>query len=361
MKNPKVSVLMSVYNGEKFLEETMDSILSQTCQDWECIVIDDCSTDNTPVILAQYARRDKRICVYRNEHNQKLPASLNRALQLAKGTYIVRMDADDVCRRDRLEKQVAFMEKNPDLNISCCRLMALVGDDVFPTVLQRREEPEMVKALFLFFNPIIHPGVIARRAVMKKFGYRKEFTCTEDFDLWCRMICAGEKIAIQGDYLLLYRIHEKQVTMTASKEQKAQYRRIICPFYEKMMFPLKEDELDFLQRGIYEREILDIKEFMLFFSHIKRVNKTKKTFTKNGIVYAAFEVIMAYRSEFSLSKGEVFRILLKFPPGFLLKEVFRRKAALHRALDDCIEAQREFNLSFSHFQNGTGIPYYRRK
>lgn len=361
MKEPKVSVLMSVYNGGKFLKDAMDSILEQTYQDWECIVIDDCSTDNTPQLLSEYAQKDKRIRVYRNEKNQKLPASLNRALKSAKGTYIVRMDADDICRRDRLEKQVAFMEQNRGLSLSCCRLMALMGDEIFPATLQRRGEPEMVKAQFLFFNPIVHPGVIARKTVMEKFWYREEFTCTEDFDLWIRMLAAGETLAIQEDYLLLYRIHEKQVTKTARKQQQEQYRRIIRPFYEKMLFPLEEDELQFLQQGIYDREVFDIKKFMRFFSRVKQVNKEKKMFSKESITYAGFEVIMAYRSEFSLSKKEVFRALLKLPPVFLAREIFRRKTAFNMALEDCREAERAFNLSFSHVQAGTGIPYYQRK
>lgn len=127
MNKPFVSVLISVYNGEEFLQEAMDSVISQTFSDWECIVIDDCSDDRTAGILKEYAKRDKRIRFYRNEVNKRLPGSLNRALELARGYYVIRMDADDVCRRDRFEKQIGFMEKHPELSMSCCKIAVLRG------------------------------------------------------------------------------------------------------------------------------------------------------------------------------------------------------------------------------------------
>ena len=116
---------MSVYNGEDYLNEAIDSVLKQSFTEWELIVINDCSTDRTAEILSQYEAADARVKVYTNEVNLRLPSSLNKAISYARGKYIARMDADDICISDRLEKQYAFMEGNPDVALSSCRFMTL--------------------------------------------------------------------------------------------------------------------------------------------------------------------------------------------------------------------------------------------
>ena len=107
---PDISVIMSVYNGEKYLEEAIESVRNQTFQNWELVVINDCSTDSTAEMLADFAIKDERIKVHTNEVNLKLPTSLNKAISLSAGKYIARMDADDICLPDRLEKQYKFMD-----------------------------------------------------------------------------------------------------------------------------------------------------------------------------------------------------------------------------------------------------------
>ena len=114
-KNIKISVVMAVYNGEKYLRSAIDSILSQTYIDFEFIIIDDCSTDNTANILESYT--DSRIQIIRNEKNLRLPASLNKGLKIAKGKYIARMDADDIAMPDRFEKQVKYLEAHQEVAV----------------------------------------------------------------------------------------------------------------------------------------------------------------------------------------------------------------------------------------------------
>ena len=122
---PKISVIMSVYNGEDYLAEAIESVLGQSFEEWELIVVNDCSTDRTGEILQQFALRDARVKVVTNEINLRLPSSLNKALLLANGKYIARMDADDICLPERLEKQYLFMEQNADVALSSCRFMTL--------------------------------------------------------------------------------------------------------------------------------------------------------------------------------------------------------------------------------------------
>ena len=115
---PEISVIMSVYNGETYLAEAIESVVNQTFQNWELIIINDCSTDSTAEILADFSSRDERIKVHTNEINLKLPTSLNKAISLSNGKYIARMDADDICLPDRLEKQYKFMEEISDVALS---------------------------------------------------------------------------------------------------------------------------------------------------------------------------------------------------------------------------------------------------
>ena len=125
-KAPKISVIMSVYNGEDYLAETLDSICNQSFTDWELVAINDCSTDTTLSILEKYASVDERIKIHTNEVNLRLPASLNKGLALAQGKYIARMDADDICLPDRFKKQFEFMETHPDVALSSCRFLTLL-------------------------------------------------------------------------------------------------------------------------------------------------------------------------------------------------------------------------------------------
>lgn len=358
MGTPKLSVIMSVYNEEKYLAEAMDSILEQTYENWECIVIDDCSSDNTARILDDYKTRDKRVKVFHNEENRRLPASLNRALKVADGKYIVRMDGDDLCRRDRLECQAAFMEEHPELSAASCRCLALSGDKAFPLCMQRDGTAARTRALFLFFNPIIHPGVIARREILAKERYNETFIYSEDLELWTRLLENGKSIAIQDDYLVLYRLHENQVTVTKSMEQKEQSERILSEFYRKFLFPLSDEWLQFFMQGIYYREELDTKRFFQFVRKIQKYAGEKKSITKTDVDYAAFEVLMAYRSEFALNRKQIFRMLLNFPAPFILREIRRRKQAAQKAKKDCEKAAELFGMQ--PYDMTKAVPVYRR-
>ena len=243
----RVSVCMCVYNGAAYLDSALASIQRQTLRNWECIVVDDGSSDDTPAILSRYAAEDSRFQVYRNERNLGIPRSRNRALELAQGTYVACMDADDICCPDRLERQVAFMDANPRLALSSCRYFPFRDGCILPVSGLWRTDLEAVQALLLFFNPILNPGVIGRRPVLQAFGYDPEYSCTEDLDLWMRMLAQGQRLAIQPEYLMLYRLHGKQVTSTTLQRQREQYRRIIRRFYGQMLFPLSQEDVDFLR------------------------------------------------------------------------------------------------------------------
>lgn len=253
-KAPVVSVVMSVYNGQDYLAQAMESIASQTFTDWECVVIDDCSTDDTPAILSEWAGRDSRFHIYRNGENLRLAKSLNRGVALACGRYVVRMDADDVCLPRRLERQVDFMERQPELAVSSCKFFYLQNGRLKPVICRRDGCPEAVAAMFLVTDPILHPGVIARREELLTFPYDPQFTCTEDMELWTRMLAAGKEIAIQNEFLMLYRLHDKQITANTGEAQRREARQIACNFFSRVLRPFSEVELDIWLGCIYFRD-----------------------------------------------------------------------------------------------------------
>ncbi|HTR22500.1 MAG TPA: glycosyltransferase [Terriglobales bacterium] len=218
MKTPKVSVLMSVCNGERFVAEAVESILNQSFCDFELIIVDDGSTDSSGAIVESYLDKDSRLRVY-HQGNLGLVESLNRGGSLARGKYIARMDADDVSIRDRLMRQVDFMEKYPAI--------AVVGGavdiiDQNGKLLQTARNPvqdyEIKSALLRGECPFWHPTVLMRADVFVSVGgYRNIVVGAEDHDLWLR-IADHYQLGNLDSVVLKYRLHPGQVTVRKSKQ-----------------------------------------------------------------------------------------------------------------------------------------------
>ena len=166
MSDKLVSVIIPVYNVEKFVEQAIVSIIDQTYKHLEIIVIDDGSSDATYQIVADLASQDPRIKLYKNERNLKIVKTLNRALSLAQGEYIARMDGDDISALDRIEKQVAFLESNPDYDLVGCSLIAIDenGMEVSRTVWF--SDQELLMKLLTYIAPVAHPTWLARKSVL---------------------------------------------------------------------------------------------------------------------------------------------------------------------------------------------------
>ncbi|MBQ3038835.1 MAG: glycosyltransferase [Clostridia bacterium] len=338
----EISVIMSVYNGEEYLGETIDSIIAQTFREWELIVINDCSTDKTAEILEKYALMDERIKVHINEVNLRLPTSLNKAVSLAQGKYIARMDADDICFADRLEKQYNFMESNPDISLSSCRFLTLKNGVYSSGGCGGRCDNEAIRAMLLVTNPILHPGVIARAEVMKELGYDTSLTCTEDLELWTRFAKNNYKMQIQPEYLMIYRLHDKQITGTTLKRQHEEVVKIEKQYYQTFLEEMSDTQWGFYINGIYFKEDMDIDKFCEFYKWIKAVNKKEKSFS--AVDYAAFEILAEYK-RCQITKKELIKAMMCFNPLFLAKELYCRKK---RAYDDgrrCIEAAKQIGLT----------------
>jgi len=203
---PKVSVVMSVYNGERYLREAVESILNQTFTDFEFIIIDDGSTDSTWQILTAYAMRDPRIVLIRNEKNVGLTKSLNKGLALARGEYIARQDADDVSLPQRLERQVAFLDNHAEFALVGCRPLLIDKAGNTSSIKQVPTDWNVLRAALLIENVLCHGSVVLRRVCLETVGfYREFFRAAQDYDLWLRII---EQYPVANLAEPLYRLRE---------------------------------------------------------------------------------------------------------------------------------------------------------
>ena len=227
---------MSVYNGEKYLKEAVESILNQTFRDFEFIIIDDGSTDGTSEIIARYEKADDRIRVYHQE-NRGLVASLNRGCQLAKGEYIARMDADDISLPERLEKQVEFLNAHPDIGV-LGTWMELINENSVPQNKVRvPTSPWLIGWSLIFANCMVHSSVMMRRDIVEQLGfYRPEALHAEDYDLWAR-ISSITKLANIPEVLLRYRISKERISSQHSQTQEQNSVQIIQSMVTRLLGP----------------------------------------------------------------------------------------------------------------------------
>lgn len=203
---------MPVYNSATYLEEAIKSVLVQTYSDFELIIINDGSTDNSVEVVRSFT--DDRIRLH-NQTNQGLSRSLNTGLELARGRYIARMDGDDICLPERFEKQVAYLKRH-----SRCRIVSSTvtimdsegkdagtwGEDVQHT------SPADIRNFLLSGNCIAHPTILAEAKLMKAFRYNPAQFYGEDYDLWLRLTAAGIEIHKIPQPLLKYRVHDTSFT-----------------------------------------------------------------------------------------------------------------------------------------------------
>jgi len=235
-----VTVLMSVHNGGEYLAGAVRSVLAQTFHGFEFLIIDDGSTDGSLQVAASFD--DPRIRILRNERNTGLATSLNKGLGLARGKYIARMDSDDVCRPDRLERQLAWLESHPTVG-ACGSWIRYVGPGGGKTV-RYYSDSSLVKASLLFGPPMAHPAVLLRRDLFLEHGlvYDPTFRHAQDYDLWER---ASHHFPLSNvpRVLLDYRIHPGQAGGRTYREQQGDADRTRLRQLNAMGLDPGEDEV----------------------------------------------------------------------------------------------------------------------
>lgn len=216
-QRPTVTVLMSVFNGERFLRAAIESILAQTHGDFEFVIVDDGSTDASKDIISSY--RDSRIRPMHINRNLGLAASLNKGLAASTGQYVARMDADDISLPRRLAQQVDYMEKHSDIGI--CGSWIQVLHEQRCDVIRDPTDNETIHARLPFDSAVAHPSVIVNRALWDRAGlsYDTTFPCAQDYELWSRA-ARFVRLANIPEVLLLRRLHPDQVGQKQLEEQQ---------------------------------------------------------------------------------------------------------------------------------------------
>lgn len=229
-ERPLISVLMGAYNCASTIEEAVDCILRQTYTDWELIICDDNSSDNTYGILCSLAERDSRIIVLKNEENLTLAPTLNRCLSIAKGKYIARMDGDDICSEVRLAKEVEYLQQNPQTALVSCHMELYDETGAFGTI-KFKESPVLKD--FLKASQFCHAGCMIRTEVLRALGGYSEsekFLRVEDYELWVRLYLAGYKGYNLQEVLYSMRDDRNAVKRRTLKNRKNESRviRKVC-------------------------------------------------------------------------------------------------------------------------------------
>lgn len=208
--NPVISVVMSTYNRADILSEAIDSILNQTYNNFEFIIINDNSTDNTIDVIRSYT--DSRIKLFNNRKNCGCTFNYHRAQNMAKGKYIAHIDDDDLSLPKRLEKQIEYLENNPEI-VLLGTYIETFGENKRPSWVFYKE-PDKLNFLMHLYNPICHSSVMYRKDFTDRFAINYDINkkCSQDYDLYKQIILRNGKIANIDDTLVKYRMHKNRLT-----------------------------------------------------------------------------------------------------------------------------------------------------
>lgn len=312
--SPLVSVIIPVYNAERFVESAVRSIMNQTYTNLEILVTDDCSTDGSFEILQRLASEDSRITLYRNEANLKIVGTLNSLVAAASGKYIARMDADDISLPTRIEKQVAFLESNPDYALCGTNAWHIdengrrIGRSCLP------ESFEENKFFLQFYSTFYHPTVMLRSEIYKQNLYDEKFLYAEDYELWARLVFEkGICSANLDECLLKYRINQQGISKKNAERQactaaRAFERYVVMSaeetaFHKNIFFlherPVRKNETHLLKT--VKLKLLQNEKRLVFPAYIKLLFHLKKFHQWKLFLFAALCPLGVYSLQKYLS------------------------------------------------------------
>lgn len=273
---PSVTVLMTVYNGGRFLSEAVESILSQGFRDYEFLIVDDASSDESVGILKRYAAKDERIRLILNERNKGQTACLNQGLREARGAWIARQDADDLSLPGRLKCQWEAARKTPALMIVGVNGWMIDEQDTCTGMIHVPLDEEGIRWSLPFRNPFIHTGVMFRRqwADGHPVLYDEEFRICQDWELWGRLLDHGGAINL-AQRLVAYR-HQEGSLSHRNLEKTRKETEIITTRLWKKNFPSHSPDQDLLssfREGIDARQRRD---FWRLYDHLRKECRVKQ-------------------------------------------------------------------------------------
>ena len=282
---PRVSVLMPVYNGERFLREAIESVLHQTFTDFELLIINDGSTDGSLDIIQTY--RDPRIRLINNGANIGLIATRNKGIDNARGEFFALLDCDDIAYPERLAAQVTFLDKNPDFGM-VGTWVKIIDENGRPTgkIVKYTASPEMIPSLLVFRCYFVQSAVVIRKSALPEEHYRL-YPGAEDFDLWVR-VAKNARVWNLQKVLVSYRVHPSSISFVNARIIENYAREINCNQLKAINIEPSSRELD-IHRGIAKSSVLPANGFIKeaegwlakLYTANKQVNYYKSPFFSN--------------------------------------------------------------------------------
>jgi glycosyltransferase involved in cell wall biosynthesis len=323
--NPKVSVLMPAFNAEEYIAEAIESILNQSYEDFEFLIVEDGSTDATAEIVERYRAWDSRIKVFSNKENKGLVYSLNKGLRSSVGEYIARMDADDISVPHRLERQVNFMDSHLDVVVSSA-WMKTIGKKVESTWESPVTHEKIMTKLF-FHNCVYHPVSFIRKKVLDslKLQYNQNFPKGQDYKLWVDLSEHG-KFANIPEILHRYRIHEGQKTRkkltksSGNKFEKLNRRKNLPGVRETLLKKFLERNITLKEIEIHAKLFFEIpftgykqvEALQNWIRYLKRVNEEREKYVEPDFSELLDEVLLNTKAKsFKYSSSDYKQFNLK--------------------------------------------------
>jgi glycosyltransferase involved in cell wall biosynthesis len=265
-----VTILMPVFNSESFLTDAIESILKQSYANFEFLIVNDGSTDNSLRILNEYKKKDKRIIIH-NQENFGIERALNNGISISRGEYIFRMDSDDISTSDRIESQLKFMIAN---NIDVCGSWAKCfgsSNKIIKTNVFNKD----IKTAMFFLSPFVHPTMAFKAYVLREEKYSDTFSHAEDYYLWTRL--AMKKIVFGNlpKICLYYRVHNNQVSSKERKIQESSTMKIRKLYYNSVSEKLPNSNIIIIFFCLCKYIVLEINILLYVAYYLKSVIKTR--------------------------------------------------------------------------------------
>jgi glycosyltransferase involved in cell wall biosynthesis len=326
--NIKVTVLMPVYNSKLFLNDAIESILNQTHNNFEFLIINDGSTDESDIIIRSFT--DSRIKYINNEINQGIVTTLNEGVAISSGKYIARMDSDDISLPNRLEKQIAFLENNPDFKLCGSRAIAINNKGEKLYKLKRPTSFEHIKVFNFFRNAFIHPTVMAEANTLKNLKYSEAYLYAEDYMLFSQF-AMNYRVANLNEYLLQYRIHEESITSKKNIEMvKSEVKTI--KFLLSFLFDKVTEKQLLLHHSILrpQQEAFSAEDIHQHFLDIFQKNNEKRIFLqpilRKHLLKEWYKYLLINKIEMPLKSylsSPLFILFQGFNPKHIFKLLFK--------------------------------------
>lgn len=332
---PLVTVFMAVYNAEQYLLKALESIIFQSYSNLEIIIVNDGSTDRSLEIIKSF--NDKRIKVFNNKENKGIPYSRNIGLKNAKGKYLAIMDADDISDSRRIEKQVNFMENNPNI-VASGTYYKYLGKVFGRKIKTKYICPDLIRIKLLFSSPIANPTAMIRMDTIRKHGlyYNESYFVAQDYDMWVQLSKVGD-LAILPEVLFKYRIGHNNISKL-SRTQRAKERKKIIDTIHSDILNFYGFKLTFREKELYNHLFsdnpVDFSDLMInniphLIKKLELENEQKNIFEKSLFRRVLFDHVLISIGNSNLNIMDQIRLIIKIDEILSIRK--KKKSLLYLA------------------------------